>query len=296
MNEKDYYGVLGVAKGTSEDQIKQAYRRLALKWHPDRNKDNIKEATEKFKKINQAYEVLSDPQKRRAYDQFGHAAFTQGAGDFTGREPFGGGFTRTYKSGPFSYTHTTFGDNQSPFADFEFGGFSDPFEIFEQFFGRTSPFGRSARRSIYQLTIDFMDAVNGVQKQVVIQGKMIKIKIPAGVNDGSRIRFDDFDILVNVRPHKFFRREGFDIYYDLPISYKDAVIGTTVEVPTISGDVKLRIAPGTQLNTMIRLRGRGAPFINDRGRGDQYVRISIKIPKKITRQQKELLEKFEDLY
>jgi DnaJ-class molecular chaperone len=145
MANADFYKVLGISKSASPDEIKKAYRKLALQYHPDRNKG--KEAEEKFKEVNQAYEVLSDPQKRQTYDQFGSAAFEQGGP--TGQGPFGaggpfGGFGG--QQGPFTYTYTTGGQGPQGF-DFGGGGFSDPFEIFEQFFGGASPFGRAQRRT-----------------------------------------------------------------------------------------------------------------------------------------------------
>ena len=166
---KDFYEVLGVSKAATADEIKRAYRKLALEYHPDRNKS--KEAGKKFKEVTAAYEVLSDPQKKSQYDQFGHAAFTQGAG----QGPFGGGFggqpfggtqgRQSGQYGPFRYTYyTSGGQGGGQNVEFDFGGFSDPFEIFEQFFGGDSPFGRAARRPAYGLTISFMEAVKGIEK------------------------------------------------------------------------------------------------------------------------------------
>jgi molecular chaperone DnaJ len=162
MADKDYYQVLGVNKSASEAEIKKAYRKLALQYHPDRNKGN-KESEAKFKEVTKAYEVLSDPQKKQAYDQYGHAAFEQGAGQgpFGAGGPFGGQGGGQY--GPFTYTYTS---NGGQGGGFDFGGFSDPFEIFEQFFGGGNPFGRQQRRPIYSLRIDFMDAVKGITKKI----------------------------------------------------------------------------------------------------------------------------------
>ncbi len=292
MTEKrDYYDVLGVSKSASLDEIKRAYRKLALEWHPDRNKSP--EANERFKEINEAYEVLSDPKKRETYDQFGHAAFQPGTGGFGGQgSPFGGGF----RYGPFTYTYTT---NGSPFDGFDF---SDPFDIFEQFFGGgfSRSHGARKRRNVYQITIDFMDAVKGTTKEIHVpkgeagQGSVEKtIKIPAGVDTGSRIRFDDFDVVLDVRPHEIFQREEDNIFVEKKISFPQAVLGGTVEVPTIDGDVKIRIQPGTQPGTLIRLKGKGVPHVRGGGRGDQYVKIRINVPEKVTRRQREFLEAFE---
>jgi len=293
---KDFYETLGVSKTASADEIKRAYRRLALEYHPDRNKS--KEGTEKFKEISAAYEVLSDAQKKAQYDQFGHAAFdpTAGSGPFGqgGFGGFGGPFGGAQgeqggQGGPFRYTYSTGGQN----VEFDLGGFSDPFEIFEQFFGGGSPFGGRQRRSTYGLQISFMEAVKGVEKEVEIEGKKMKIKIPGGVDSGSRIRFGNFDISLDVAPDKKFRREGYDLVSDAPISITQAALGDTIDVETIDGKVSLRIQGGTQSGTTVRLRGKGVPHPQGRGRGDHYVRVTVAIPKNLSRKQKDLLKEFE---
>ncbi|MEK7141936.1 MAG: DnaJ C-terminal domain-containing protein [Patescibacteria group bacterium] len=287
--KRDYYEILGVSKSASVDEIKKAYRKLALEWHPDRNK--AAGANEKFKEINEAYAVVSDPKKRATYDQFGAAAFQPGMGaGASGQGPFGGG------QGPFTYSWSS-GGGGSPFgADFE--QTIDPFDIFEQFFGGGfSPRQARARREVYEITIDFMDAVKGVTKEVHIprgragEGSVKKtIKIPAGVDTGSRIRFDDFDIVVSVRADKQYKREGNDLIIDQEISYTQAALGSVVEVPTIDGPLSIRIQPGTQPGTLIRLRGKGVPQVRGNGRGDQYVRVQLTIPTHLSRRQRELLE------
>lgn len=280
----DFYEILGVSKNASLEEIKAAYRRQALKWHPDRNKSP--EATEKFKKINQAFEVLSDPKKRQMYDQFGEAAFSR-AGSGTG-----GPYQYTYQNGPFTYTYTS-SSGESPFEGFDFGGFSDPFEIFEQFFGFGSPFGRRRRRPVYQVEISFNEAVHGVTKEVDINGKRKTIKIPAGVDDGTRIRFSDFDLQVSVIQDSRFKREGQDVYLEVPISLKTAILGGMLNVPTIDKEVKIKIRPGTQPNTIIRLRGLGIPYPHSSRRGDQYIILKVKIPEKISSRGKKILEDLE---
>lgn len=290
---KDYYELLGVSKSASVEEIKKAYRKLALQWHPDKNKSS--EAEKRFKEINEAYEVLSDQEKRSAYDQFGHAAFQPG-GFGAGAGPFGGQ-TRTYQQGPFTYTYTTYGGEGIPEGfGFDFGGFSDPFEIFEQFFGGASPFrAREQRIPRYGITLTFMEAAKGCEKEVEIPkiGRR-KIKIPAGVDDGSRIKFSDFYLTIEVKPNGIFRREGYDVYVEKEISLTQAALGAIISVPTINGDLNLRIRSGTQPNTMVRLRGRGIPVPNSRQRGDQYVRLKVMIPDRLSRRQRELLEEFEE--
>jgi len=280
----DYYEILGVPKNATLDEIKAAYRRLALKWHPDRNKSP--EATEKFKQINQAYEVLSDPKKREIYDQYGEAAFRQGGFP-------GGGQTYTYRQGPFTYTYTTSGSG-FPF-DFDFEGFSDPFEIFEQFFGFQSPFSQTRRKrhDIYEITLSFDEAVRGVTKEIVIKGKRYTVKIPAGVDEGNRIRFSDFDLLIHVRPHSYFKREGQDLYLEKEISYPTAVLGGVVEIPTLDGKTKLKVRAGVKDGTMVRLRGQGIPYPRGNGRGDLYVIYKIKVPDKVSPKARKLLEELE---
>lgn len=283
----DYYEILGVSKNATQEEIKAAYRKQALKWHPDRNKSP--EAVSKFKEINKAFEVLSDPKKRQVYDQYGEAAFERGG------YPGGAAGGQYYQQGPFR-VYTNFGGDFSGF-NFDFEGFSDPFEIFEQFFGFQSPFSRTRRqrREVYQTTIDFEEAVKGVTKEIVTKGQRKKIKIPAGVDDGVRIRFSEFDLIVNVKPHPFFKRQGQDIYIEKEITYSQAVLGAEVEVPTINGKVKIKVRPGTQPGSMIRLRGQGVPYPHSSSCGDQYIIFKIKVPEKISSRAKKLLEELEKL-
>lgn len=284
---KDYYTILGIPKTATLDEIKKAYRKLALEYHPDRNKS--KESEEKFKEITKAYEVLSNDEKRRMYDQVGHAAFESGAAG--GQGPFGsaGGFGgQAGQYGPFAYSYSTGGG-----FDFDFGGYSDPFEIFEQFFGGASPFGARQRRPVYSATISFMEAAKGVEKEVVIDGKRQKIKIPQGVNNGSRIRFENYDIVIDILPDSRFAREDYDVISEKEISFAQAALGGEITVATIDGDIKIRIPQGTQPGALIRLNGRGIPHIRGSDRGNHYVRIKLTVPKKLTKHQKELLQAFQ---
>ncbi len=291
--KRDYYDVLGVDKSAGAAELKAAYRKQALEWHPDRNKSP--EAEEKFKEVNEAYEILSNPEKKAAYDQYGHAAFEQGGGAPYGA-PFGGGFGgadqgRTYRQGPFTYTYYTSGGQPGQgFGDFDF---SDPFEIFEQFFGGASPFGRQQQRiPHYSLTLSFMEAAKGTEKEVAIEGKRRQIKIPAGVDDGSRIKFEDFYLTVDVKPDRTFKREGTDVVVDVEVPFTMAILGGEVDAPTIDGNLKLKVRPGTQPGTIIRLSGRGIKRLHGSGRGDEYVRLMVRLPEKVTREQKELLEDY----
>jgi len=292
--KRDFYDILGVSKSASADELKKAYRKLALEWHPDRNK--AANANEKFKEINEAYAVLSDKSKRETYDQFGHAAFQPGSGMGGGagqQGPFGG----FRQQGPFTYSYSSSGG--SPFGN----DFIDPFEIFEQFFGGGfggASRGRGRSHPAYEITIDFMDAVHGVTKEVMVprggagEGSERKtIKIPAGVDTGSRIRFDDFDIVLEVKPSKRFQREGDDVIVTHEIPFVRAVIGGIEEVETIDKPVKIRIPAGTQPGTLIRLRGQGVPHVRGGGRGDAYVKVQLKIPTHVTHEQRELLEKLD---
>jgi len=271
---KDYYEILGVSKNASDAEIKSSYRRLALKWHPDRNKST--DATEKFKEVTKAYEVLSDPEKKKSYDQFGHEAFTNA------------GSSSASQQNPYSYYSNFGGQN----VNFDFGGSSDPFEIFEQFFGMGSPFSGSRRqaRPAYQIHISFDEAVHGVEREIALEGKNKKIKIPAGVDDGTRIRFSDFDLVIQVGKHSYFERRGQDIYYEMSISYPQAVLGGEIEVPTIKGSVRLKIRPGTKAGTTVRLKDQGIPYPQSKQVGDQYVIYQIHIPEKVSGKVKKIIE------
>lgn len=355
MASKDYYEVLGLQKGASDDEIKKAFRKLAIKYHPDKNQGN-EEAEAKFKEINEAYQVLSDPEKKARYDQFGTADFD---GSGFGAGGFGGGFD---------------------FSDM--GGFGD---IFESFFGGG---GSSRRRNgpvkgadiEYSLNLTFEEAIFGVEKEITInrsencedcrgtgakagtspktcpvcngagqvrvqrqtplgnfvststcdkcggkgtvvdspcptcagrgktrKSRKINVKIPAGVDTGNVMPLrgqgehgsndgppGDLYIRINVARSSKFDRRGNDIFIDTHISMGKATLGTEITVPTVDGDVKYTIPAGTQSGTMFRLKGKGVPRVNSSGRGDQYVKVIVDIPKNLTAKQKEALEAFMD--
>lgn len=295
--KSDYYDILGVSKNANAEEIKRAYRKQALEWHPDRHKDDKEAAEKRFKEINEAYQVLSDPQKKQMYDQYGHAGgpsgnpFAGGGNPFAGGgNPFAGGFRQ---SGPFTYTYSSGGEN--PFGNTDFG---DPFDIFAQFFGSSfaQGFGGQGRKAKprYSMTIDFMEAVNGVSKEVSIEGKKRKIKIPAGIYEGATIDFGDFRVSVNIKPDKLFERQDDDIYVSVGIPFSLAVLGGEIDVPTVEGDVGIRIRPGTQGGTMMRLREHGVPHLHGRGKGDEYVRINVLVPEKLSREQRYIVEEMKE--
>lgn len=280
--KRDYYDVLGVDKSATTAQIKSAYRKKALEFHPDRNK--AADAETKFKEVNEAYEILSNDDKRKTYDQFGHAGFSATGGPASGW------------NNPFTYTYTT-NSNGVNFEDIfggGNGGFSDPFDIFESFFGNAGFRQSRQQKPHYSLKIDFMEAVNGVEKTIVHQGKQYTIKIPAGADTGTRIRFQDFDVSLDVRPHAQFRRDNTDVYLDHEIPFTTAILGGETTIPTLEGkDLKLKIRSGTQMGSIIRLGGQGVKSLHNNHRGDFYVHLIVKIPTKLSHRQKELLEEFQ---
>lgn len=284
--KRDYYDVLGVSKTASDAELKSAYRKLALEWHPDRNRSS--EAESKFKEINEAYQVLSDPKKKSTYDQFGHSAFDPAAGGFGGQ----GGFSR---QGPFTYYYSSGSGGPSPFGDF--GGFSDPFEIFEQFFGGAGFSGRRGpAKAHYSLRIPFMTAIKGGEETITVEGKKHTIKIPAGADTGTHLRFSEFDVTFEVEPHAVFHRDGDDIYIDKEIPFTQAILGSDATVTTLDGELKLRIRAGTRPGSVVRLSGKGAHRLNSfrrDDRGDFYIRLQIKFPDSLSRRQKQLLEEFD---
>lgn len=283
--KRDYYDILGVTKSASASDLKSAYRKLALKWHPDKNKESGAEA--KFKEINEAYEVLSDSGKKAKYDQFGHAAFDPSAG-------FGGGGGQSYRQGPFTYTYSS-GGFEDMFGGASQQGFNDPFNIFESFFGGQNPFGgQYQQKPHYSMAIDFMDAVNGVEKTFVHQGKQYTVKVPPGADDGTRIRYSEFDVSFNVKPHKIFRREGDDIYIYHEISLTMAILGGETTIPTLDGELLIKIRPGTQPSTTVRLSGKGMHRLRGNGRGDFYIKLKVMLPEKLSRKAKELVQELEN--
>lgn len=364
VSKKDYYEVLGVQKGASADEIKQAFRRLALKHHPDRNAENKKEAEERFKEISEAYEVLSDEKKRAAYDQYGH-----------------GGVEGAFRHGNFSWEDFTHYQDISDI--FGGGGLEDLFasfglgEMFRQG-GRGSAAQRNGGADLeYALEVDLQDLMAKTERNVsfqiqeicdVCQGKgsragagaaacsdcggrgqvrvsqgfftmaticrrcggqgtvikdpcpacrgegralkerKLTVKIPPGMESGMRLKLagegeagvrggrrGDLYILIHVRPHSFFRREGRDLLCQMPIRMAQAALGCEVEVPVFGEKVSMKVPAGTQPGQVLRIRGKGMPGVRGEGRGDVLVRIAVEIPTRLAAEQRKQLEEFDRL-
>ncbi len=292
-NKRDYYEILGVKKGASADEIKSAYRQMARKHHPDI--DKTAGASERFKEIGEAYQVLSDPQKKQSYDQFGHAAFDRGAGG--GGNPFAGG------GNPFSGGWQQYSTSGNPNIEFDFGGFEDPFQLFEQIFG--GGFGaQMRRRPTYQLNISFDEAIKGVTKEVEIESrnsqgrlerKRMKIKVPPGADNGTKMRFGDVEIVFSVARNPEYLREGADIFSEININIPQLVLGDIFEVNTVQGQVKVKVPPGTQPGSLVKLKGKGAPRLGGVGHGDHYVRVNLDVPKNPSKQEKQLYEELRNI-
>lgn len=309
MAQRDYYEILGVSRTATPDQIRSAYRKLARKHHPDVNK--ARDAADKFKEATAAYEVLSDPEKRKAYDQFGHAG--PGFGGFGGaggaRRP-GGGYTWTSRGGPAADF-----DFEDVFSSSPFSGMSLE-ELMESLGGGGRRGGRRGRAERYEpgpdvehhVTLDFLQAVRGTTTALELahedgSAERIEVKIPPGVREGSRIRVrgkgyagpggrGDLYIIARVREHPYFRREGSDIYIDLPVSVTEAALGAEVTAPTVDGPVELKVPPGSSSGVRLRMRGRGAPDPKTGARGDQYAVVKIVLPKTLSEKGRGLLEEF----
>ncbi len=305
---EDYYQVLGVDKKASADEIKKAYRKLAVKWHPDKN-PNDKGAEEKFKKISEAYAVLSDAQKREQYDQFGSAdRFRQQYSqedifrDFDLDEilrgfGFGSGRGRT--------TFRTSRRGGGGAQDFE-----DPFSgMFGGGGGRHyANMPQKGQDAEYNLSISLEESVMGADKKISLQMENriedINVKIPPGISSGKKLRLPgkglagfnggpngDLFLNINVMPHPIFARDGNDLYIEKTIKFTQAALGITIDIPTLDGTTKrLKIAPGTQNNTKIRMKGYGVPSLKGSLKGDQFVKINIEVPKKLTDRQIKLVE------
>ncbi|MEI7028073.1 molecular chaperone DnaJ [Paenibacillus sp. y28] len=345
MSKQDFYEMLGVSKDASDDEIKKAYRKLARQYHPDVNKEAG--AEQKFKDIKEAYEVLSDSQKRSNYDRFGTADPSQGmggggAGDFGGFGDifdmfFGGGGQRRNPNAPqrgsdLQYTMTiefkeaVFGKEtevqipRTETCDTCMGSGAKPGTkpdtcrvcngSGQQEVVQNTPFGRMVNRRV-------CSACNGQGKTIkekcgtchgsgkVKRTRTINLKIPAGVDDGAQMRVSgegepgtkggpagDLYVVLRVKSHDFFEREGEDIYCEVPLTFAQAALGDEIEIPTLTEKVKLKIPAGTQTGTYFRLKGKGVPRLRGYGQGDQHVKVTIVTPTNLTDQQKDLLREF----
>ena len=285
---RDYYEILGVNRGATPEEIKKAYRKLAVQYHPDKNPGD-KAAEEKFKEASNAYSVLSDPEKRRMYDIRGHAG-VEGMG-FEG-----------YRNMDDIFRHINLDDIFGRGGFGGFGGFGDAFgDAFGQQRTTAPPRGRDIRMNV---TVPFEDAVLGSMKEVNVQGKPLRLKIPPGIQDGKTLRIQgygesfgsgisgDLLVTVSVQPHPTLTREGADLLTDAKVSMTTAALGGSVRVQTLTGDVDLKIPPGAQPGQQFRLRGRGG--VDPSGRkGDLRVRLMVEIPKSLSRKQRNLLKEFD---
>lgn len=319
MEYKDYYKILGVSKNAGEKEIKAAYRKLARKYHPDVNKGN-KAAEEKFKEINEAHEVLSDPQKRSKYDQLGMnwnrwQQTGHSSGDFDWSQWFGSGAPGGQR------VNTQYQDLSDLFGGG--GGFSDFFtSIFGGMAGagsgsrprtqsRTQEFGRSRQSDydiVYDLDISLNEAYSGTTRVITKDGRRLQVKIPAGAKTGTKVRVrgegnrdyggrtGDLYLKVNVTPDTRFERKGNDLYVDVPVDLYTAVLGGEVRVPTVGSSVTLKIPPGTQNGQKMRLRGKGMPKLKKPSEhGDLLAQINVQLPKKLSAEQKRLFEQLRRL-
>ncbi len=318
MAKRDYYEVLGVKKSATEDDIKKAYRKLAMKHHPDRNPGN-KQAEERFKEINEAYAVLSDKGKRQQYDQFGPSGFSQ---RYSQEDIFRGfDISDLFKDLGFSSNDVfgrIFGGGSRRGAKIHYGGMEDPFGQRSARGRQSADFGDLFAGGEYQsplkgqdihlgLNLTFQEGAFGGEKKVKFQkgGKMeeVTVKIPPGIESGKKLRLagkgmergrgipaGDLYLEVNVADHPLFKREGSDIALDKEIKISEALLGTTIEVPTLDGSQYIKVPPGTQSHSRIRLKGFGVPHFQGGSRGDEYVRILIKYPKNLSEKQKKLAE------
>jgi molecular chaperone DnaJ len=290
---KDFYDILGVKKDAAEGDIKRAYRKLAMEWHPDKHKGD-KTAEDKFKEINKAYETLSDPQKKAAYDQFGEAGANFGSGGF------GGG----YSGGGFDFNNFQ--------GNFDGQGFADIFEAFFTGFGGRSNGPRKGRNLEFELKVSFEEAAFGCEKELMItrpgkggdkSSESLKVKIPAGVDNDSVIRLSgkgepginngptgDLYVHIRVTPHKEFVRNNFDVHSMSEISVLLAVLGGEIKVKTLQGEVTVKIPAGTQPGKTFKLKGYGIKKLHSDEKGDHFVKINLVVPTKLSKKERTLYQ------
>lgn len=314
QGKKDFYEVLGVSKKADKAEIKKAYFKLAKKYHPDTNKDD-KSAADKFKEVTEAYEVLSDDQQRQMYDQFGHAAtdpnFQQNP--FGGGNPFGG-------AGGFN-----FGDGSFHFSSSGPGGHEiDPEELFDAFFGSGARRRRGPQRGAdlqMHVRLTFEEAVFGTSKdlhlryqvlnqstgQIEIKEREVTVETPAGIDNGMNMRLSgqgaegdpgaprgNLLVQVIVERDDYFHRDGSDIHTEAPISVTQAILGGSIDIRTLDGEVEVKVPKGCQPDTKLMLRGKGIQRMHSASKGDHIVHLKLQIPKDITKRQEELIREFDE--
>ncbi len=303
MAKQDYYTLLGVSRSATDEEIKKAYRKLAIQYHPDRNPDD-KKSEDKFKEITEAYETLGDNKKREMYDKFGH---TQGGNPFGGGAggPFGGG-----AGGGFGRTYSGNNAGGDPFQDI-FG------DVFSEVFGASKGGPRARQRNQkgadlrYTLSITLEEAAAGCEKVISFlrntgnkeENAKLAVTVPAGVKDNQKLKLTgegdgsstgpsgDLYVILQIQEHSLFKREENDIVLELPVSYIDAILGTSLEVPTLTGRVLIKIPPGTHTGQALRLKGKGLPKMGGFGSGDMLIKVLIDTPQEVSAAEKELLNK-----
>jgi curved DNA-binding protein len=298
MATRDYYEILGVNKSASDEEIKRAYRKLAMKYHPDKN-PNKKDAEERFKEINEAYAVLSDKEKRKQYETFGKEGFHQ---RFTQEDIFRGFDFDDILSGLFG------GRGR---REFRYGGRGG--SDFGDLFTGQGTYQDMSRRPqkgediLYELSISLEEAVLGGEKRISYRknGKVeeVSVRIPKGIETGKKLRLSgkgmegrkggpsgDLYLQISVMEHPIFIREGDDLIMEKEVNFSEAALGTMIEVPTLEGTKKVKIPPGTQSHTKMRLKGLGIPHFQKEGRGDEYVKVIVRVPKRVNDKSKKLIE------
>jgi molecular chaperone DnaJ len=313
MAKNDFYAILGVSRSSSADEIKKAYRKLALQYHPDKNPGN-RAAEDKFKEASEAYSVLSDPKSKAAYDQFGHA----------GAAPPPSGGTGGFYTGPNfeDFDFESFRGGQRPYTT------ESAYDLFNDLFGdifSAQAGGAKARRGPsrtrgsdlrYNLSVSFEEAVRGAEKTVRFirnrNGKQdsanLLVTVPAGVSDGQRLKLKgegdsgtmggengDLFVIVTLAQHPLFRRQGVDVLMDLPVSFVDAMTGTEIEVPTLTGRANVKVPPNTHPGQVFRLRGKGFPELNGNKTGDMLLRTIVDVPTDLSREDIEAVRKLAPL-
>ncbi len=304
---EDYYDLLGIGKDASGSEIKKAYRKLAKKYHPDINPDD-KQAEAMFKKISEAYAVLSDNKKRAQYDRFGHDRFRQ---KFSSDDIFGGNAKDIFRE--FGFGDDIFGQifrggGARGRVRFETSGMGGGFNL-NDIFGQSGPArGQDMNAS---MTVSFREAIDGGERNISFQtaagAKTLNVKIPPGIETGKKLRIKgggapgaqggppgDVYIQITVSDDPVFKREGADLFVEAPVHYSTLILGGSITVPTINGERNLKISQGADPSKKMRIKGAGAPKLRGQGKGDLYVTLKINIPKKITKNQKELASKLAD--